>query len=156
MTDDVLRPRLDRLKSLAKSLNEVSDEITKVVQGVEAHLSETLRIGVEAGVLIEEGRDPSETVCIRRELMYGRHGRRFRLFVTEITSVDGSQDQYEATPWANCPRDMKLLAFQKLPELLDELAKQMEALLEQVDVGYEAIQAMIPDTVSAKGKAVKA
>ena len=46
---------------------------------------------------------------------------------------------------------MKLAAFTRLPELLDELAVQAERVLDQVDVGYDAIQAMIP----AKGKAVK-
>ncbi len=155
MTDDVLRPRLDRLQTLAKSLNAVSDEISKVVQGVEAHLSDTLRIGVTASVLIEREEDPTETVCIRRELVYGRFGPKFRLYVAEITAVDGCQDQLEQTPWANCPRDMKLLSFQKLPELLDELAKQMEGLLDQADVGCQAIQSMIPVEPAGKRKAVK-
>jgi predicted nucleotidyltransferase len=155
MTDDVLRPRLDRLKSLAKSLNEVSDEISKVVQGVEAYLSDQLRIGVTASVLIEREEDPTETICFRRELVYGRFGPKFRLYVAEITSVDGGRNELEQTPWANCPRDMKLLAFQKLPELLDELAVQVERLLDQVDVGYDAIQAMIPIVTPAKAKAVK-
>jgi len=155
MTDDVLRPRLDRLHALAKNLNAVSDEISKVVLGVEAHLSETLRIGVTASVLIEKDEDPSETICHYRRLNYGRYGSKFRLFVTVTTSCDGSRDSYEETLWANCPRDMKLLSFQKLPDLLDALAVEMERLLEQVDVGYEAIQAMIPEAISAKRKAVK-
>ncbi len=155
MTDDVLRPRLDRLQTLAKNLNAVSDEISKVVQGVEAHLSDTLRIGVTASVLIERDEDPTETICIRRELVYGRHGPKFRFYVAETTSVDGNRDLLEQTPWANCPRDMKLLSFQKLPELLDELARQVEALLDQVDVGYDAIQAMIPPEPPAKKKGAK-
>lgn len=150
MTDPI-GPRLDRLATLARSLNSVSDEIAKVVQGVEAHLSDTLHIGISAAVLIEKDEDPSETVCIKRMLVYGRYGPKFRLFVTETTSCDGSRDGYEETLWANCPRDMKLLTFTKLPELLDELAVQVEKVLDQVDVGYDAIQAMIP----AKGKAAK-
>jgi hypothetical protein len=151
MTDDALRPRLDRLASLARSLNEVSDEIAKVVQGVESHLSDTLHIGIRAAILIERDEDPSDTICIKRMLVYGRYGPKFRLFVTCTTSIDGSRDQYEETLWANCPRDMKLLTFTKLPELLDELALQVEKVLSQVDVGYDAIQAMIP----TKGKAGK-
>jgi hypothetical protein len=152
MTDDVIRPRLDRLQTLARSLNAASDEISKVVHGVEAHLSDTLHLGVTASVLIEEQEDPTGTISIRRRLVYGRHGPKFRLFITETTSVDGNRDDYEETAWANCPRDMKLLSFQKLPELLDELATQMEGLLEQVDVGRRAIQSMIP---AAARKAVK-
>ncbi|MFI5461449.1 MAG: hypothetical protein ACHRXM_39110 [Isosphaerales bacterium] len=151
MTDDVLRLRLDRLQALAKSLNAVSDEISKVVQGVESYLSDQLHIGIRAEVLIEKDEDPSETICIQRKLVYGRYGPKFRLFVTQITSVDGSRDHYEETLWANCPRDVKLLSFTKLPELLDELAVQVEKVLDQVDVGYDAIQAMIP----ARGKAAK-
>jgi hypothetical protein len=155
MTDDVLRPRLDRLQTLAKSLNAVSDEISKVVQGVKADLSDTLRIGVTASVLIERDEDPTETVCIRRGLVYGRLGPKFRLYVAETTAVDGCRDQLEQTLWANCPRDMKLLSFQKLSELLDEIAVQMEGLLDQVDVGRQAIQAMIPAESAGKRKAVK-
>jgi hypothetical protein len=52
MSDDVLRPRLDRLQTLAKSFNAVSDEISKVVQGVESHLSDTLHIGINASIII--------------------------------------------------------------------------------------------------------
>ena len=82
MTDDVLRPRLDRLQTLAKSLNAVSDEISKVVQGVEAHLSDTLRIGVHRlGPHRARMKIPPRTICIRRELVYGRHGPKFRLYV---------------------------------------------------------------------------
>jgi hypothetical protein len=155
MTYDVLRPRLERLEALAKNLNAVSDEISKVVLGVESHLSDTLRIGVAASVIIEKDEDPSGTVCIYRELTYGRHGSKFRLFITETTSCEGSRDHLEETLWANCPRDMKLLSFQKLPELLDALAAGMERLLGQVDVGYDALQAMIPAAITAKRKAVK-
>ncbi len=153
MTDDVLRPGLDRLQTLAKNLNAVSDEISKVVQGVEAHLSDTLRIGVTASVLIERDEDPTETICIRRELVYGRHGPNSAFMSPRPPRLTGTGICYEQTPWANCPRDMKLLSFQKLPELLDELARQVEALLDQVDVGYDAIQAIIPAEPPAKKKA---
>jgi hypothetical protein len=152
---DPIGPRLEHLGTLARSLNQVSDEIAKVVQGVETHLRDDLHIGIRASVLIEEDEDPSGTICIQRRLVYGRYGPKFRLSVVHITSVDGSRDQCEETLWANCPRDMKLLVFTKLPELLDELAVQVEKVLEQVDVGYDAIQAMIPAKLPPKAKAVK-
>jgi hypothetical protein len=153
---DPIGPRLERLGTLARSLNEVSDEIAKVVQGVEAHLSDVLHLGIRASVVIEEDEDPSGTISIRRSLVYGKYGSKFRLAVVQITSVDGNRDGYEETLWANCPRDMKLLVFTKLPELLDALAVQVEKVLEQVDVGYDAVQAMIPAKLPPKAKAAKA
>jgi hypothetical protein len=152
MTDNVLRPRLERLETLAKSLNAVSDEIGKVVQGVEAHLNETLHLGVRASAELERGEDPTATISWHRRLVYDRYGPKFRIYVIYESYIDGNSDAYEETLWANCPRDMKLLAFIKLPELLDDLAAQVEKVLEQVDIGYDAIQAMIP----AKGRRPKA
>jgi hypothetical protein len=148
---DNLRPRLDRLQILAKQLNAVSDEIGKVVQGVESYLNETLYIGVVASVEIDRDTDPTGSITSRRMLLYSRYGPKFRIVVSNITEVDGNEEKYEETLWANCPRDLKLLAFDKLPALLDKLILRMEAMLDQVDVGYDAIQAMIP----AKGKAAK-
>ncbi len=143
MTDSI-GPRLDRLGTLARSLNEVSDEIAKVVQGVEAHLSDTLHIGVRASVLIEHDEDESGTIGNDYCLVYDRYGPKFRFSIVYTCDVDGNKQGRTETLWANCPRDMKLLAFQKLPELLDALAVRMEEMLEQVDVGYNTIQDMIP------------
>jgi hypothetical protein len=143
MTDD-LGPRLQRLGTVAKSLNEVSDEVTKIVQGVESHLSETLRIDIRAGVLIEHDEDESGSMCIDYNLVYGRQGSSFRFYVVRTVEVDGSQPGREERLWANCPRDLKLLAFQKLPELLDAIAVEAEALLTQVKVNFTTVQDLIP------------
>ena len=44
----------------------------------------------------------------------------------ETTSVDVATGiGYEQTLWANCPRDIKLLAFNQLPELLDQIEKSL-------------------------------
>jgi hypothetical protein len=143
MTDE-LGPRLQRLGTVAKSLNEVSDEITKVVQGVESHLSEQLRIGVRAGVLIEHDENEDASICIDYSLVYGRHGSSFRFYVVHTVDCDGNNQGRTETLWANCPRDLKLMAFQKLPELLDAIATNAEKLLAQVNVSFATVQDMIP------------
>jgi hypothetical protein len=141
---DVLTPRFDRLQSLAKELNSASDEISKIVQRVETYLNETLHIGVRAWVKLESGSDQTDTVNWHRKLVYGRCGPKFRLCVVYEESVDGNVQEYEETLWANCPRDMKLLAFKHIPELLDEIAFQMQSMLNEVDLGAEAIKTLIP------------
>ncbi len=147
---DMLRPRLDRLQELSKKVNAATDDAGRIVQGVESYLNDILHLGVRASIVIEAFERPEEFYRAEKQLVYGRYGPKFRIFVTHTVENEGSLDVNEETLWANCPRDQKLLAFNYLPALLDELVERLETTLEQVESNSETIQALLPP-VKEKG-----
>jgi hypothetical protein len=147
---DNLRPRLDRLQELSKTVNSRTDEAGRIVQGVEKYLGEVLHLGVRASVTIDKDEDHYEQRLHEKELVYGRHGDRFRIFVASANLIGGEVDDYKETLWANCPRDVKLMAFNALPKLLDELVKGLEATLEQIQANSETIEGLLPGLKEVK------
>ncbi len=141
---DLLGPRLERLQELSAKLNAAADETARNVRGVEIYLSDKLNLGVRASVTIEVEENPEEQWRAEKELVYGRHGPKYRIFVTECVLVGDTISDYKETPWANCRRDIKFLAYNYLPALLDELASSIERTLKQVEVNTETIQALVP------------
>jgi hypothetical protein len=147
---DNLRPRLDRLQELAKVVNSRTDEAGRIVQGVERYLSEVLHLGVQTKVTIDYDEDHHDQWIFRRDLTYGRHGEKFRIYVAEATFCAGDLDDHKETLWANCSRDVKLMAFNALPKLLDEMVKSLEATLEQLRVNTETIESLLPGLKEVK------
>jgi len=141
---DMLRARLERLGDLAKRVNAATDEAARIVQGVESYLSDTIHLGVGAAITIDLDEDRDEGNRSEKRLVYDRYGSKFRIFVLHDLDFQGVPDRQEKTLWANCPRDVKLLAFNCLPALLDELAERLEGTLEQVKLNSETIQSLLP------------
>jgi hypothetical protein len=147
---DNLRPRLDRLQELSKAVNSRTDEAGRIVQGVEKYLSDVLHLGVRASVTIDKDEDYRDAWQFQRDLVYGRYGDKFRIFVEEATLVAGDLDNHKETLWANCPRDIKLIAFNALPTLLDEMVKSLEGTLAQIQANTETIESLLPHLKEAK------
>src|SRR4051812_22240789 len=118
---ETLRPRLERLHDLSKRLNAKSDSAGMVVQGVEEYLNEVCRLGLVASVNITSNQSPDGDWYSSKDLVYKRFGPKFRLVIEETSGCEGNPESAESTLWANCPRELKLDAFDKLPALLDEL-----------------------------------
>jgi hypothetical protein len=148
---DTLRPRLDRLQELSKQVNVATDDAGRVVQGVESYLTDVLRLGTRASIRLEFERDEEGFFWSEKRLEYGRYGPKYRIYVVDAGEQQGHYAQTE-TLWANCPRDVKLMAFERLPDLLDELIRTLEGTLDQVRANSEAIQSLLPpSTVREKG-----
>ncbi len=146
---DNLRPRLDRLQELSKTVNSRTDDVGRVVQAVEKYLTEVLHVGVPGWVTIDD-EDDGNGWERRTSLGYGRFGEKFRIFVETGTFISGGLDDHSKTLWANCPRDIKLKAYAALPELLDELVKQLEGTLEQIHANTETIESLLPHLKEVK------
>jgi hypothetical protein len=141
---DKLRPRLARLEELSKKVNATTDDAGRVVHAVESYLSDVLHLGVKASVLLEYDEDENNGHLSKTELVYGRCGSKFRLYVHDFVGMDGTVFTDEQTPWANCPRDVKLLAFNCLPGLLDKLIESLEDTLDLVETSGQMIQSLLP------------
>jgi hypothetical protein len=146
---DNLRPRLDRLQELAKTVNSRTDEAGRIVQGVEKYLSEVLHLGVSAWVRIDH-EDDGDGWEKETSLAYGRYGDKFRIFVEAGTLIAGDLDDHSKTLWANCPRDIKLKAYNALPKLLDALVGELKGTLDQIQANTETIEGLLPHLKEAK------
>lgn len=138
--------QLDRLRTLSKQLNGSVDQITRVVNGVETFLSRDCGVGVSTDVLIDEFGPPHNR--IERRLVYGRlGGRQFRIWVT-VTASGGSDTGYDDAVrgtfgFNGCPRELRLAAYEKLPELLDALAERLEEQMEDLKATSESIAEIV-------------
>jgi hypothetical protein len=141
---DTLGPRLERIQKLTTEVNAVADDTSRIVQGVEAYLSDIAHVGVSASVVLEADSNDERGWYSEMRLMYGRYGPKYRIFVSDVVSDQGSLDKDESTLWANCPRDVKLMAFQRLPDLLDEIERTLRHTLEQVRLNKETLEALLP------------
>lgn len=150
MTDPI-RPQLETLRELAGRLNEVSDSAGQVVQTVEVYLNEVCHLGVPCCVpiVIDEDEDGTYTGDY---LCYQRFGDKFRLLVKEVEDFQavGGDCKETHTPWANCRRDTKLAAFEKLPALLAKLIEKVQATINQVSGSMEAVQDLLPPPSNGK------
>jgi hypothetical protein len=138
MTDE-LKKRMARLREIAPMLNNATDQASNLVAMVEKFLAEELRIGVAAKTSAfhswESGTSP-DGECRRstQYLAFGRMGPGYRIHVvTENGVIDAAGEWQETieraeTLWPSCSRETKLKAFEKLPELLDALTANAEAL----------------------------
>jgi hypothetical protein len=152
MTDELKR-RMARLREIAPRLNAATDQASKLVAMVEKFLVEELRIGVSAEVGIEEypaGTDDEyRTLTVRQALAFGRGGGSFRIHVLrETIAVDDGGSarttlEQERILWPSCPRETKLKAFEKLPELLDRIIEEAERLAGTSEATRVKVEAMI-------------
>jgi hypothetical protein len=120
---------------------------------VEKFLVEELRIGVSAEVGYEElpaGTDEdNRTLKVRHALAFGRVGGSFRIHVVRetIDVDDGTSARTtlaeERMLWPSCPRETKLKAFEKLPDLLDQIIEEAERLARTSEATRIKVDAMI-------------
>jgi hypothetical protein len=152
MTDELKR-RLAKLREIAPRLNAATDQASKLVAQVEKFLVEELRIGVSAEVCYEElpagTDDGNHALRIRHSLAFGRSGGSFRIHVvTETVAVDdgfpgGTTLSQERMLWPSCPRETKLKALEKLPELLDKIIEEAERLAQTSETTRVKVAEMI-------------
>jgi hypothetical protein len=150
---DALGPRLRQLQELSKKLNSTADDVSKIVQSVESFLSDVCRLGIEASIVFhKEEFEPGEFLS-QKVLCYGRYAKAYRLYVVEETFHMGTLESRSETLWANCPRDLKLTSYIRLPELLDDLIHRVQITLDMVEQNSEAVLALVPPVRSNKKEA---
>jgi hypothetical protein len=145
-----IKQSLSQLREVIPQLNKAADEAAAIVQSVEKELAE-LGVGIEAEVLIA-GQHKTKTVkeylgerpwfsASNTSLAYRRvqAGAKSAFRITVVVE----KENVDATPWSECPRDVKLASFPKLPELLEKLiANAMEAK-ETVEAATATVRKML-------------
>lgn len=135
---DKVEATLKQLASISRSLNEVSDLLSKRIAEVEAALGEH-KLGVEAWVELRKesqlsepdddgGRHPLTYV---EQLGYGKYKGKWGLLVAGWCeeTFDGQCDQEYFL--RDAPREIRLAAVEKIPDLLEALAEKAARISQQ-------------------------
>jgi hypothetical protein len=149
-----LKNRIAALRGMSPRLNSVTDQVSEFVRTVEKTLVEELNIGIEASVRFHS--EPASEKGILREhlLAFGRVASAgYRLHVVTRTVRESPQESTgphvseslheEQILWPSCSRELKLKAFDKLPELLDGIVKNAEGLLQTAERAAAKIKEMV-------------
>jgi len=125
---DKIDSTLKKLASVSQSLNQASDLVTARIGEVESALRE-YKLGVEAWVDIRRWYDEGQftdgswyRLGRTRRLAYGKKDGKWGLLTYIIAE---ESDEYEEFAFLReAPRDLRLNAIDKLPELLDALVEK--------------------------------
>ena len=154
-----LRESIERIRELAPVLNKATDDAQAIVARLEQFLSE-YRVGVPAKVKVDD-MDVSKNISRQRYLSYERVDGKFRIAVTthlacetdEVNHKNNINEPFvikfmpdpENPPiaWCSCPRDVKLVSFDALPELLRKIAKEAFCTSQQANNTVETVRQIL-------------
>lgn len=142
---------LSGLRAATPKLNETTDKANEAVRRIERLLNDELKLGVQGEVVISS---KHKTPKLREvmSLAYERHRGAFRIvvkrnegttFVDERGHSDEAWKELESTPWAECPRHIKLEAFETLPDLLKQVSATAKDLLDRTDSTSKAVDELL-------------
>ena len=127
---DKLDGTLKQLASISHSLNEASDLLSKRIAEVESALRE-YKLGVEAWIdLVREEEeqiagDGKRYIVTRvHQVGYGKQNGKWGLLVAEWYDEFFDPSDVRASFLRDAPRDIRLAAVDKLPDLLKALAEK--------------------------------
>lgn len=130
---------LKQLSSLSKSLNEASDQLSKQISAIEVALNE-YKLGVwvwaKKPILTEtEISDPDEQgrrfeYNFDHQLGYGKHKGKWGLLVSSGWEGDDGMDT-KITPLRDAPREIRIKAMDRIPDLMDDLAQEMLSVTQE-------------------------
>jgi hypothetical protein len=128
--------------SIAPELNAASDAATDVIRKLKVLTDLNLGVSTETAVFerrIEGGAGDSSMLTYR--LAFGRVGRKYQIYIREdLVYQDEPGDEFdvwlksEQLPWSSFPRDLRLLAFQARPALLQRIANKAQGLVRGVEL----------------------
>lgn len=137
-----LRDQIAHLRVLSPQLNDVTDQASKLVQRVERLLVDELSIGIACSAPVLSEQNDAIGLTKHVTLDFDRFEGKFRLFVKTKTLVDGSLDESWKL-WGELPRDMKLLSFQRIPELLADLAAKVQKAIRETEGASRTILELV-------------
>jgi len=102
------------------------DEASATVRQVESFLEKSHDGAVHAKIDLESTSESTTS------LRYERIASKFRIAVaTETHGVPPPEAASSVRAFSDCPRDLKLQAFQKLPELIEQIVANLESMIDK-------------------------
>lgn len=149
-----LRSSYETLSSSAQSLNNTSEELAKIGAAMDAAVKK-LNLGVEAWATIASGSDETQPhLEYQDRLGYakidGKWGLAIR--VVECDREDGEETIEKQWLFADAPREMRMMALDRLPELIDALNKNVRNLHERMSRKVADARTLLDALTETEGK----
>jgi len=151
MTKQDIPAILSGLRAATPKLNETTDKANDAVRRIERLLNDELQLGVQSEVVISS-RHKTPKLREVMSLAYERYRGGFRIvvkknegttFVDERGHSDEAWKEIDNIPWAECPRHIKLEAFERLPDLLKQVSATAKDLLDRTDSTSKAVDDLL-------------
>jgi len=148
-TPSETQDQLQKLATAARTLNDLSDQLSQRVAEIEIAVCK-LNLGIRAFVVAEtsSAEDGMRSHCVR--LAFDKHAGRWGFQVEELTENLNypDMDEYQVWPFKDAPRDYRLKAVVRIPELLDALvtksAEVASDITERVGYAEQIVAALTP------------
>jgi hypothetical protein len=116
---------LKELTGAAQTLNAVSDEFTKQVSTIESTLSR-LNLGIRAHVVVHSSTNMDGDATNYLRLAYGKLSGKWGFIIEQFTDHINWDEYTDFESWAfkDAPRELRIDAVDKIPELLEALVKK--------------------------------
>lgn len=144
-----------KLAEKASHLNQVSDELTKIIDTLDAELKK-LGLGISAWVTIDDDRSDDGQYWSSEELGYTKLSNRWGIALRTRSGDYNYPPDDECHEWhfSDSPRTLRIKAVDHLPTLLDELskeaAKMASAIRTKAEIADQVVAAVVKPA-SAKG-----
>lgn len=139
-----------RLTLISQSLNAASDKLGQSITKVE-NLIKNLNLGISSWVNFQDSEDNGYYSYER--LVYTKEGKNWGLFIKKGHGHEAEPvETSEIWAFNEAPRELRVRAIKKLPDLLARLAKDSEAIMAQVEKGTEDVDAFAETLVAASQK----
>ncbi len=123
-----VKESLEILRQLSAQLNETTQHVQQVVSMVEKFLRVECGMGLPCYELAQtlHKHDGSQESLY---LAYDRLDGKFRLAVdTLFMTREGQTDRAGLLPWTGCSREVQMITYQALPNLLRKMAEETKVL----------------------------
>ena len=120
-----LQNSLQELASSADTLNSLSDQLNKQILDVESAVNK-MGIGLTAYMNTESWSDErGERYDIWR-ICYEKHSSKWGFTIQHLWGLESYDDSQDSETWAfkDAPREHRLKAIEKIPDLIDALVKK--------------------------------
>ncbi len=122
------------LSAAAAYLNRASDELRETIEALDAGIA-ALKIGLVMWVVVEQYANPDvEGHYEAEQIGYAKVNGRWCIALRRVVADDfGPWEVREIWAFNDAPRDLRLRAVEKLPNLIEELAKKAVETAEAVN-----------------------
>lgn len=123
---------LEHLSAIAQSLNQATDELTSVVGALDEAL-QRLNVGLTVWAYVEKWNSEDGLYYEREEVGYAKVEGQWGIAIRRLAGREDASDGDEVRSiWAfnDAPRDARLRAVEKLPNVVDALGKAAATVTE--------------------------
>jgi prefoldin subunit 5 len=130
-----------QLSAASVQLNTVSDELGKLIAELEAALK-NLNLGIEVWVQIDLTNSEGGAYS-RIDLGYAKHGAKWGITFRFFSGHGEVPISYTEKPFNEAPRDLRVRAIERIPDLLEKLSSAAEATTTEVKDKLGKVQQVV-------------